>query len=350
MPHRIASTSASNAAPDDLPPLVVSPGSAHHDSLPSFLAYARRNNLTPDKTTYIGTHYEYTAALALQRLGFSLLRIGRARDAGIDLIGHWVLAPLREPLPVILQCKAYKTHLLPAHVRELEGSFSSAPAEWKNKHILGLLVTTCKASKGILDALGQSRSPVGFILVSREGLIEQFVWNRVASECGLEGVGVTVRHTPRALLNPAALASPTKKPRKRDLKFRNTGTQRDIVLTWMGSPIFPARRDLDLETQRLMQHIVTDDAKHGAPSTGSDLRYCLENTNCRYKVTALAPEPRGGKVGNKRGRPRKRVLFEGDEEPPNQSGDAVTVGETTKKKRGRPKGSKNRVKVAVDAG
>lgn len=283
----ITTTSAGNVPPVDLPHPVVSPGSAHHDSLPSFLAYAQRNNLTPDKSTYIGTHYEYTAAHALQRLGFSLLRIGRSRDAGIDLIGHWVLAPLRQPLPVILQCKAFKSSVVPAHVRELEGSFQSVPAGWRNKHVLGLLVTTCKASKGILDALAQSRSPLGFVLISREGLIEQFVWNRAASECGLEGVGVTVRHTPRALLTSSAPTPPAEKPRKRDLKFRNTGTQREIILTWMGTPIFPARYDPpDLETQRLMQSIVTDE---------------------------------------------------------------TTCSETIKKSRGRPKGSKNKVKVAVHA-
>ncbi|KAF2849742.1 hypothetical protein T440DRAFT_124983 [Plenodomus tracheiphilus IPT5] len=371
VPRRIATTSASNPAPVDLPKLIISPGSAHHNSLPTFLDYAKRVNLTSEKTTYIGTHYEYITAIALMRLGFSLLRIGRTHDAGIDLIGHWVLAPLQEPLPVIVQCKARKIPLNPMNIRELEGSFQGTPADWKKKDVLGLLVTTLKASRGTLKALGQSRLPMGFVLVSREGLVEQFVWNRAAAERGLEGVGVTVRHTPRALLNLVDVVENTKnseapkeKTKKRDEKFKNTGTHKDIQLTWMGSPIFPDRQVLDPETVNLMRYIVPSDDAASDPSENRDLRVVSKGGRWKYRPMALAPKPRGGVVGGKRGRPFKKGKSESSEEsemPPRPQGrprkvtDETAAGVEemmvkTKRKPGRPKGSKNKPKPVSDAG
>lgn len=278
------------------------------------------------------------------RLGFSLLRIGRKDDAGIDLIGHWVLAPLRDPLCVIVQCKARKVSLNPSHVREMEGSFQGTPADWKKKDVLGLLVTTRKATKGIFEALGQSRWPMGFILISREGSVQQFVWNRAAAGRGLEGVGVTVRYTPRVLSDVVEEeeeeeeeaennATPAKKKKPMD-KFKNTGTLRDIQLTWMGSPIFPGRANLDQETLKLMQYVAPDDSCR-------PLKYKYKTAKERIKsgrprVLNRAPSPRGGVVGGKPGRPKGSTTIK--PEP------------TEIKKRGRPKGSKNKPKPAIDAG
>ncbi|KAH9880436.1 hypothetical protein IAQ61_000727 [Plenodomus lingam] len=389
IPRRIATTSTTNTAPIDLPKLVISPGSPHHNSLPTFLAYAQRVNLTPDKTIYVGTHYEYTTALALMRLGFSLLRIGRTNDAGIDLIGHWILGPLREPLPVIVQCKARKFALSPSHVRELEGSFQGTPADWKKKDVLGLLVTTRKATKGILQTLSQSRWPMGFVLVSRAGLVEQFVWNRAASEKGLEGVGVTVRHTPRALLDPVDIVpeedppdEPEKTKKRHEKKFKNTGTQKDIQLIWMGSPIFPDRHVLDPQTLGLMRYIVPGDDPPNHASPIRDLRYTTKVGVPKYKSTAMAPSPRGGEVRRQvqgrprteiparpRGRPRKLVEAETPTIKAKKAGSKTNkkkgivseiqtdadqndpVQPTAEKRRpGRPKGSKNKPKLSADPG
>ncbi|KAF2122393.1 hypothetical protein BDV96DRAFT_466969, partial [Lophiotrema nucula] len=245
--------------PAQLPRLIITPGSVHHNSLPSFLEYANRVNLAPTKTVYVGTHYEYVVALSLIRLGFSLLRTGRKSDAGIDLIGHWILPPLQEPLPVIVQCKARKSGLSPKHIRELEGAFQGIPAEWRRKNVLGLLVTTCKATRGVLEALGGNRWPMAYVKISRSGTIEQFLWNRAATERGLEGVGVTVRHTPRILLSEEELVQGEEgngwkvegRGRKKKKKVIE-GTRKDIQLTWMGSPVFPDREGLDGETMRLM--------------------------------------------------------------------------------------------------
>jgi hypothetical protein len=340
VPRRIATTSAQNAAPVDIPKLIRSPGSKHHNSLPSYLEYAERTNLNPETTVYVGTHYEYTSALALQRLGFSLLRTGRVSDAGIDLIGHWVLAPLREPLPVFMQCKARNYSTNPQNVRELEGSFQGTPPDWKNKDVLGLLVTTRKATKGTLEALGQSRLPMGFVLITREGTIQQFVWNRAASERGLEGVGVTVRHTPRALLadleEEEVEEGATKAAKKRIAKYKNTGTRKDIQLTWMGSPIFPDREGLDQETIKLMRQIIPPAVikKQVDRPKISIKKSPLPTTTTLPVGEAAATRPRGRPAGSK--------MYYSDKVPSPRGGEIPGASGLVKfEHRGRPKGSKN---------
>jgi hypothetical protein len=60
--------------------------------------------------------------------------------------------------------------------------------------VLGVLVTEKAATKGIRDALGRSKWPMGFVACSREGRIEQMLWNGRAEEEGLEGLGVGMRY------------------------------------------------------------------------------------------------------------------------------------------------------------
>lgn len=330
VPRRIATTSAQNAAPVDIPKVPLPPKTLKHNSLQSFIEYAKRTELPSHKTVYVGTHYEYITSLALMRLGFSTIRIGGRSDAGIDLIGHWVLAPLREPLPVIIQCKARKIPTNPKHIRELEGSFHGIPYEWKSKEVFGLLVTTVKATKGVLEALSQSRCPMGFVLISRDGLIQQFAWNRAASEKGLEGVGVTVRHTPRALLaedeqDQQQPDDEAEKPKKRLAKFKNAGTVKDIQLTWMGSPIFPEREQLDQETLDLMRHIEPD--QYGNPYIpGVQVPPCSRRRQ-RQSLDQDSTEPRP------RGRPKQLHV----EKLPSPRGGQIA--RVQKEHRGRPKGS-----------
>jgi hypothetical protein len=348
IPRRIATTSSRNSAPADLPEPVLSPGSVHHNSLPTFLEYAKRKNLAPTRTYYVGTHYEYTAANALMRLGFSLTRIGRKFDAGIDLIGHWVLAPLPEPMHIIAQCKARKCSCTPSNIRELEGSFQGKPPRWRNKDVLGLLVTDKQATKGTLEAMGRSRFPMGFVMVTREGTIQQFRWNRAASERGLEGVGVTVRHTPRILLSENERQSAnsfelnrqgeievpaTGKARKLLQKFNNSGTDKDIQLTWMGSPIFPDRDSLDQRTLQLKHTLERGIGDFGMvkPETPT-----TTSKRARPRTALKASTQRIGVVMRQRGRPK---------------GSTNAQKEADKVKRpGRPKGSKNKPKVVAEVG
>jgi hypothetical protein len=374
IPRRIATTSSTNPAPIDIPKLIVSPGSPHHNSLSSFLDYAKRTSLGPTTTYFVGTHYEYTSALSLMRLGFSLLRVGRASDAGIDLIGHWALAPLREPMRTIIQCKARNISVSPSNVRELEGAFLGIPPDWRSKDVLGLLVTTQKATRGTLEALGQSRSPMGFVMICKSGIVQQFVWNRAAAERGLEGVGVTLRHTPRVLIPDTHEEDikPRKITKKSLLKFKNAGTQKDIQLTWMGSPIFADRDTIDQDTLDLLKVIQTASQTDDKKMVDTP----IFKPNSKVLRTAhLPPTPRGGLVMGERppkvkgiiGRPKgaknkpkpkparpkvsktklKRGRPEGSKNMPTRG---RSDGSKNKLPPGRPKGSKNKPKLDIDAG
>ncbi|KAK2630589.1 hypothetical protein QTJ16_001409 [Diplocarpon rosae] len=202
---------STNASP--APSLVFpSSQSPNHYSLQSFLEYASRVNLDVNSTTYVGTHYEYTVQFAFGRLGMSLKRIGGKSDYGIDLLGTWSLPSKStgEPLKVLIQCKALKEKLGPAVARELEGAFVGAPTGWRGSGVLGLLVSQKSATKGVREALGRSRWPMGYVLCTPEGKITQILWNRRAEQEGLEGIAVGLKYA------------------------GGDTTQKEVILTWKG--------------------------------------------------------------------------------------------------------------------
>lgn len=174
--------------------------SPHHSDLASFLSYAKKSGLQESTTVYVGTHYEYTAAATLAKYGFNLQRIGGASDNGTDLLGVWTIpAPdLDADLPpttakVLIQCKAGVQRVGPQHVRELEGAFVGAPPGWRTR-VMAWLVCERAATKGVRDALGRSRLPMGYVYCERDGDVKQMLWNKAAEELGLEGLGVGARH------------------------------------------------------------------------------------------------------------------------------------------------------------
>ncbi|KAL4887836.1 hypothetical protein BDV59DRAFT_211802 [Aspergillus ambiguus] len=171
-----------------LPPAPSAPSAIHHD-LPSFLAHAARIGLSPTSTTYVGTHYEYTVQETLRRSGFALSRTGGRLDAGIDLVGTWHVPAREHALRVVVQCKALKSKLGPNVVRELEGT---VPPD----DTLGVLVSPREATKGVRDALARSSAPLVWMMVRREGLLRQVLWNARAEASGLAGVGVEMRYGP----------------------------------------------------------------------------------------------------------------------------------------------------------
>ncbi|KAI0542970.1 hypothetical protein GGR58DRAFT_450174 [Xylaria digitata] len=191
----------------------------HHD-LASYIAYAERTGLDVESKVFIGTHYEYSIASALRPLGFDLRRIGGQSDKGIDLLGTWSVpsTPKHLPLRVLLQCKAYSTaktaRIGPQFIRELEGAYLGAPSGWRGSGVVGLLVAQRPATKGVREALANSRWPLGYVSCSRDGALEQMLWNRRAEEEGLEGMGVAARLSEGD---------------------RQGDTQR-LVLTWKGRP------------------------------------------------------------------------------------------------------------------
>ena len=87
-------------------------------------------------TVEIGRRYELLCVDVLRSHSFQIVHTGRTGDKGVDFIGRWVL-PSSE-IPVVGQCKNWKTALCPVHVREFEGTIASFH---KNFHI------TAKKSK-----------------------------------------------------------------------------------------------------------------------------------------------------------------------------------------------------------
>jgi Required for respiratory growth protein 7 len=184
----------------------------HHD-LSSFLEYAARIEMDPKSTTYVGTHYEYTVQNALERLGMSLKRIGGKSDYGIDLLGTWSVPSAPQPLKVLIQCKAFARKVEPSQARELEGAFVGAPIGWRGSGVLGLLVSQKSATKGVREALGRSRWPMGYVLCGADGRILQMLWNRRAEQEGLEGIDVGLKYA------------------------GGDRNEKEVVLMWKGEPI-----------------------------------------------------------------------------------------------------------------
>jgi hypothetical protein len=197
-------------------PVTIPHGSQHHKDLASFLHHAKREKLSETSTVYIGTHYEYTVSASLARLGFDVLRTGKTSDYGIDLLGWWRVPASTEPIKVLLQCKAHAKKLAPQNVRELEGSFPGAPAQWQGKGVMGFLVAASQATKGMRDALIKSSLPLGFIQITREGRVLQMLWNHQATLWGLEGFGVTTKFGPNG-------------------GTAGGGVDQEIALTWKGA-------------------------------------------------------------------------------------------------------------------
>ncbi|KAI1205691.1 uncharacterized protein F4807DRAFT_441935 [Annulohypoxylon truncatum] len=247
--HHARSSSTSPSPPDHplLYPGNSGSGSTHND-LASYAAYAARTGLDLTSKTYVGTRYEYAVAAALAPLGFDLRRVGGRDDCGIDLLGTWRL-PIppfsssisnphpHPPLRVLVQCKAsaaQSTKIKPHQIRELEGAFAGAPPAWRHSFlgspyptstpgspILGFLVTQKPATKGVRDALGRSRWPMGFVSCTTDGRLEQMLWNGRAEEEGLEGLGVGVRFC------------------EAKGEGEEEGKGQTLVLTWRGRPCEP---------------------------------------------------------------------------------------------------------------
>ncbi|KAI1386181.1 uncharacterized protein F4822DRAFT_409173 [Hypoxylon trugodes] len=226
--------------------------SEHHD-LASYAAYAERTGLDQKSKTYIGTRYEYTVANALTTLGFELRRIGGKSDRGIDLMGLWHIPAASSPsspsnttpspstettpttaLRILIQCKLSTTlsttKIGPHHVRELEGAFAGGPPGFRRgPGLLALLVAPRPATKGVRDALGGSRRPLGYVCCSPEGRLEQMLWNPQVEEEGLEGVGVGVQFV--------------RKEGNGEGKEEG-GEEKRLTLTWKGRPYVPYQRPI----------------------------------------------------------------------------------------------------------
>lgn len=65
---------------------------------------------------------------------------------------------------------------------------------WRGEGIVGMLVSTRGATKGVRDTLANSRYPLVWVLAELDGRVRQILWNQRAAEIGLEGLEVLVKH------------------------------------------------------------------------------------------------------------------------------------------------------------
>lgn len=197
-------------------------GSKDHHDLESFLEFTKRNRPPRDTTVYRGTHYEYTVMEALKSFGFDLHRTGKSNDKGIDFLGHWNLPGEPYQMKALVQCKLSRA--TPATIREMEGSYAGAPSEWQGDSVLALMASSESLTKGALEAVQRSPSPMGALFVDPEGQVRQFVWNAVAGERGLAGMGVTSKY----------IDAPT---RSENAPEGVTQPLKVVSLTWNGQPM-----------------------------------------------------------------------------------------------------------------
>ncbi|WYZ45418.1 hypothetical protein EsH8_VIII_000734 [Colletotrichum jinshuiense] len=149
---------------------------------------------TLQQRTITTLHRSYLSS-TLSQYGIHAVRVGGASDHGIDLLGTWALPSHTERLRIILQCKGGSQRVGPSLIRELEGSFIGAPVGWRSDGVIAFMVSEKAASKGVRESLSRSRWPMGFISCSKDGVVQQMIWNQRAEEEGLRGMGVTMRHS-----------------------------------------------------------------------------------------------------------------------------------------------------------
>lgn len=157
-----------------------------YTNLQSFLS---NTSATRTDAVYKGTKYEYTVQSSLSRLGFTLAHNGGSFDYGIDLLGTWTLPSSPTPLKVLIQCKSQAQKVSPAIIRELEGMFIGAPVGWRGPGgVMALLACRRPATKGVREAMGRSRWPMGYVLCEDDGRVLQMLWNKRARRWVSSGI------------------------------------------------------------------------------------------------------------------------------------------------------------------
>lgn len=166
--------------------------SASHESMETFLSYAKKSGLDQNSTVYVGTLYEYLCLKALKRFGFALERVGGRGDEGVDLIGTWRLPSEEMPLNAIVQCKALRLKAGPALVRELEGALArTKPGS------VAVLCSQKSATKGVRDAIKNANVPLIWMQIVQDDAqgakVHQMLWNVPVQVMGARGLDVTVK-------------------------------------------------------------------------------------------------------------------------------------------------------------
>ena len=143
-----------------------------HNSLTSFINYAKLSGLDISSTVFRGTLHEYAVLDTLSRYKFSLYRTGGSDDKGIDLRGTW---NLDRSIPVIVQCKNEAKKIGPKYVRELLGVKTSD---------LSILASTSTYTPQAIQTMMTSSNPLCLSVFGQfeDGhLLRQMIWNTAAS-------------------------------------------------------------------------------------------------------------------------------------------------------------------------
>lgn len=175
---------------------VIVPASPFHNDLASYLRHTEISGLSRTTTYFQGTHYEYIVQIALSSFGFALTRVGGSSDNGADLLGYWSTLHFHEPMRVLIQTKCRVGRVKPAEIRELDGAFNGVPAAWRDHNVMGIIVSPTESTSGVRKTMSLSKHALGYLMISREGDVGQFIWNQAAQERGLEGFGVTTQYVP----------------------------------------------------------------------------------------------------------------------------------------------------------
>lgn len=87
---------------------------------------------------------------------------------------------------------------------------------WRGQGILGMLVSSRESTKGLRTALLKSRYPLVWIFAELDGRVRQILWNKQASDAGLEALGAEVQHSRQG---------------------KEDGEDKTLSLTWNGEAI-----------------------------------------------------------------------------------------------------------------
>lgn len=124
-----------------------------------------------------GTTFELLTENCLSKWGFRLRRVGGANDRGVDLRGYWMIPKPVFPKttdgnwqPVVVQCKAYKTKVMPSDVREMKGTLSQESAG-----TLAILASSAGFSKKAMDDMYGAETPLVLAVIKEGGICQRFI-------------------------------------------------------------------------------------------------------------------------------------------------------------------------------
>ncbi|KAK9371316.1 hypothetical protein V1509DRAFT_614296 [Lipomyces kononenkoae] len=161
----------------------------YHNSLETFLQYAKHQGLPVHTTYYVGTIYEYVVLDSLTKNArMSLEHSGGTGDNGVDLRGTMSTYKFQESVPVVVQCKYEQKKPGAGLFRELEGTLVNA-----NPNTLAVLAAPLPATPAGKRVLASSEKAIAFCQIlgyEDGGIMSQMIWNNTADKL-LRGLRVT---------------------------------------------------------------------------------------------------------------------------------------------------------------